>query len=181
MEGYHAWGSFWLDNYTKINQYVITNHILNQALKNSFEFIDNDNVNYCKDICVTSIKSFVNSTINSIVIGVDDELFNKIQNSHYRYVELNYTAATPNDYINYNFITVLVAIIIWCMSKCFPTKHKVTEKESDEQCSICLEDFKLNEEIEFTLCQHLFHINCLEKWCEINSVCPLCKSEIKIL
>ena len=59
------------------------------------------------------------------------------------------------------------------------TKFKKVEEEEKEQkqsssiCSICLEDISDETKIE-TLCNHIFHLNCLDKW--QNNTCPNCRS-----
>jgi len=53
------------------------------------------------------------------------------------------------------------------------------------QCSICLEDFKLNDECIVLNCnedKHIFHKgndNCsgIKPWLERNNTCPMCRSE----
>uniref|UniRef100_A0A8D0AT46 Ring finger protein 122 n=1 Tax=Salvator merianae TaxID=96440 RepID=A0A8D0AT46_SALMN len=45
-------------------------------------------------------------------------------------------------------------------------------------CAVCLEDFKLKEELGVLPCQHAFHRKCLVKWLEIRCVCPMCNKPI---
>ena len=42
-------------------------------------------------------------------------------------------------------------------------------------CSICLEEN--NNEMSTTLCDHVFHTECINKWFETNRQCPLCRYE----
>ena len=46
------------------------------------------------------------------------------------------------------------------------------------ECIICLEDMKFNEDLILVKCSHIYHKECLEKWMVRRSVCPLC--DIKI-
>ncbi|XP_053822305.1 RING finger protein 122 isoform X2 [Vidua chalybeata] len=41
-------------------------------------------------------------------------------------------------------------------------------------CAVCLEDFRLQEELGVLPCQHAFHRKCLLKWLEVRCVCPMC-------
>ena len=41
------------------------------------------------------------------------------------------------------------------------------------ECCICMEEIICQEETTF--CGHKFHINCINKWCETNNVCPMCR------
>ncbi|OMP05937.1 Zinc finger, RING-type [Corchorus olitorius] len=46
---------------------------------------------------------------------------------------------------------------------------------SGKDCSICLEEFKINEEARQMPCKHFFHSNCVEKWLRIHGSCPVCR------
>lgn len=45
-------------------------------------------------------------------------------------------------------------------------------KKSFGECSICLEDMKLN--LEALPCGHLFHKKCIQTWSNKKKVCPIC-------
>ena len=66
--------------------------------------------------------------------------------------------------------------------------EKVVDEEfikNDKQCSICLEDFKLNDKYIELPCSgepHFFHSgdeNCsgIKPWLERNNTCPMCRTE----
>jgi len=46
------------------------------------------------------------------------------------------------------------------------------------ECIICLEDMKYNEDLILVKCSHIYHKECLEKWMVRRSVCPLCNIKI---
>ena len=48
-----------------------------------------------------------------------------------------------------------------------------------DECTICLNGYKLNETKKTTDCNHIFHEECLEKWLTTNNSCPLCRTELK--
>ena len=52
---------------------------------------------------------------------------------------------------------------------------RFTEEMKDKECSICLEEFKKDEEVIKIECQHYFHRTCIEDWFNINITCPLCR------
>lgn len=41
-------------------------------------------------------------------------------------------------------------------------------------CSICLKDINDNNKF-ITDCNHIFHIECINKWYKISHRCPLCR------
>ncbi|KAM8885135.1 RING finger protein 122 isoform 2-T2 [Spinachia spinachia] len=45
-------------------------------------------------------------------------------------------------------------------------------------CAVCLEDFKVKDELGVLPCQHAFHRKCLVKWLEVRCVCPMCNKHI---
>uniref|UniRef100_A0A3Q2YMX1 RING finger protein 122 n=1 Tax=Hippocampus comes TaxID=109280 RepID=A0A3Q2YMX1_HIPCM len=47
-----------------------------------------------------------------------------------------------------------------------------------QTCAVCLEDFKVKDELGVLPCQHAFHQKCLVKWLEVRCVCPMCNKPI---
>ena len=43
------------------------------------------------------------------------------------------------------------------------------------QCSVCWEDFSLNESVRQLHCDHLFHEACIVPWLELHGTCPVCR------
>jgi hypothetical protein len=41
-----------------------------------------------------------------------------------------------------------------------------------------LSKFSNGEDIRELPCTHIFHMECVDKWLQINALCPLCKAEI---
>lgn len=51
------------------------------------------------------------------------------------------------------------------------------------ECTICLENFKYNDNVIKLGCYHVFHPNCIYKWIcpnQILNTCPTCRQIIKI-
>ena len=61
------------------------------------------------------------------------------------------------------------------------TQQQVDD-DSKKTCSVCLEDFNLEESVKkCSGCQNFFHNNCLQGWLEAdNQTCPLCRSVFRI-
>uniref|UniRef100_A0A673XHW2 Ring finger protein 122 n=1 Tax=Salmo trutta TaxID=8032 RepID=A0A673XHW2_SALTR len=49
---------------------------------------------------------------------------------------------------------------------------------SQQTCAVCLEDFRVKDELGVLPCQHAFHRRCLVKWLEVRCVCPMCNKPI---
>lgn len=61
--------------------------------------------------------------------------------------------------------------------------HKVSAAEGAEsdvqnQCSVCLEQFKDGEELRMLPCMHRYHCGCIDRWLAQSPACPVCKHEI---
>ena len=49
--------------------------------------------------------------------------------------------------------------------------------DAKAQCSVCWDDFKLEEEVRQLKCDHIFHENCIIPWLELHNTCPVCRKE----
>jgi hypothetical protein len=54
-------------------------------------------------------------------------------------------------------------------------KYDESRHSSQKNCSICLEEYKKNDNINVLKCNHIFHNNCLKMWLLNNNTCPLCR------
>ncbi|XWS40888.1 hypothetical protein CRYUN_Cryun17cG0034700 [Craigia yunnanensis] len=50
---------------------------------------------------------------------------------------------------------------------------RIKVKGSGNDCSICLEEFKVDEEAREMPCKHVFHSDCVEKWLRIQGSYPV--------
>ena len=48
----------------------------------------------------------------------------------------------------------------------------------NDDCSICIEPFKENDEMYRLKCGHIFHTKCIEEWININNICPTCREDV---
>lgn len=55
---------------------------------------------------------------------------------------------------------------------------KYRDSLNDTKCSICLEDFIVDESIKQLRCEHIYHISCLEEWFNEKRICPLCRAHL---
>jgi len=56
-------------------------------------------------------------------------------------------------------------------------KVKITQQQVDKklQCSVCMEDYNVDETVHKLPCDHLFHENCIVPWLELHDTCPVCR------
>ena len=61
------------------------------------------------------------------------------------------------------------------------TKTSLFQEDSENiNCAICQENIIKNDIIRtINLCNHQFHIECIEKWFEKNTKCPICRNDIR--
>lgn len=57
-------------------------------------------------------------------------------------------------------------------------KYDKIEQTNQKNCSICLEEYKKNDNVNILKCNHIFHIHCLNLWLCNNSTCPLCRCDL---
>ena len=51
----------------------------------------------------------------------------------------------------------------------------IIHRRRKNNCSICLENFKLSQDIHVTKCGHPFHAKCFHKWSRVSDTCPTCR------
>lgn len=55
------------------------------------------------------------------------------------------------------------------------------KNDTEDTCSICLENYKKGEEQLSLLCNHQYHKKCITEWFKIKSTCPCCRVDTKNL
>jgi len=53
-----------------------------------------------------------------------------------------------------------------------------TPRDSEEECSICIEGYTPNNNPVKTKCNHYYHRSCLKTWIKEHNTCPLCRTRI---
>ncbi|XP_054816953.1 probable E3 ubiquitin-protein ligase RHG1A [Prosopis cineraria] len=56
--------------------------------------------------------------------------------------------------------------------------EEINERLSNNDCSICLEGFEVDEEAVLMPCSHLFHKICIVNWLQRKHFCPLCRFQL---
>ena len=52
--------------------------------------------------------------------------------------------------------------------------------QTDERCTVCIEDFGKGEEVRVLPCDHIYHLKCIDTWLVRNGTCPVCKFDCRI-
>jgi len=84
-------------------------------------------------------------------------------------------------------VTPLIHIFDICKirlkEKYYNFQLKIYRVNSDDnllldECSICLEKYKVNDKILNLKCDHKFHKDCINQWSKDNNTCPQCRENI---
>ena len=72
---------------------------------------------------------------------------------------------------------------IYCLFEHILKEENYTNNNEKEKCIICLEEIKINENVCYLPCKHVFHFKCIKLYFFDNlcSVCPLCKYDLFII
>ncbi|KAF4358620.1 hypothetical protein F8388_021118 [Cannabis sativa] len=55
---------------------------------------------------------------------------------------------------------------------------KAVEEKTSNICSVCLENFKIGEDMTRLICGHVYHKSCVLEWSHRSGQCPLCRKEL---
>lgn len=56
---------------------------------------------------------------------------------------------------------------------------KLEEEREELNCPICLEDYLEEDILRKMPCDHFYHQECIDQWLKNNSLCPVCKQNIR--
>jgi hypothetical protein len=49
---------------------------------------------------------------------------------------------------------------------------------SSKPCNICMDNYNVDEELTFLVCNHYFHTDCIKHWlCNEKVTCPVCRKD----
>ena len=87
--------------------------------------------------------------------------------------QLNQNNRANNNMPNYTIIQNKIIKI-----KEYTFNNELESEESEESCSICLENYKKNDTINILKCGHKYHEKCIDEWIGTNDNCPLYRLSI---
>ncbi|KAI8866867.1 hypothetical protein GQ42DRAFT_127619, partial [Ramicandelaber brevisporus] len=58
------------------------------------------------------------------------------------------------------------------------SKQNEDNDSNETNCSICIEEFSIGDQVRTLPCRHTFHASCIDPWLSTtNATCPLCKQD----
>ncbi|KAI8867389.1 hypothetical protein GQ42DRAFT_126814 [Ramicandelaber brevisporus] len=58
------------------------------------------------------------------------------------------------------------------------SKQNEDNDSTETNCSICIEEFSIGDQVRTLPCRHKFHASCIDPWLSTtNATCPLCKQD----
>lgn len=86
-------------------------------------------------------------------------------------------AAIGSAVLGYGIYKVLTAEEV---DKIPVSKLSRSDAEKGNECAICLDPLKLNDQIKIIRnCRHIYHAYCINQWIVTNASCPLCRGNTK--
>lgn len=58
-------------------------------------------------------------------------------------------------------------------------RKRSSDKDSVEECRVCLNGYKSGERLALLGCKHEYHIDCIKEWLKRNASCPICRQDVK--
>ncbi|KAA3457765.1 E3 ubiquitin-protein ligase MBR2-like [Gossypium australe] len=54
-------------------------------------------------------------------------------------------------------------------------------EKDDVKCSICQEEYVVGDEVGRLLCEHGYHVGCIQQWLQVKNWCPICKASAEAM
>ncbi|KAG6469749.1 hypothetical protein ZIOFF_070680 [Zingiber officinale] len=83
--------------------------------------------------------------------------------------------------------TVSTALTEEALSKCLKRSKYVpissipglsSLSESNAKCTICQEEWMVDDELGTLGCEHFYHVQCIDQWLRLKNWCPICKASV---
>lgn len=57
-------------------------------------------------------------------------------------------------------------------------KEDFENKDFNDTCAVCIENYRISDVVRILPCKHLFHKSCIDQWLLEKRTCPMCKMDI---
>ncbi|KAG6467093.1 hypothetical protein ZIOFF_072560 [Zingiber officinale] len=83
--------------------------------------------------------------------------------------------------------TVSTALTEEALSKCLKRSKYVpissipglsSLSEGNVKCTICQEEWMVDDELGTLRCEHFYHVQCIDQWLRLKNWCPICKASV---
>ena len=194
-----------ISRYASLNNVIKQVHNINLCIKQKLNYTEPTWIGIINNMKCSNLhlKHYKREGLNMIItynntFNTEDVpigyIKNQINVKNGDYIKIVYERHVFN-FFNIYYILFFSILICFALTKCQTyyeyilklfyrkrLKHiKYKDTMNDSQCTICIEEFLLNEKICILECKHMFHINCLDDWIttkKANVKCPNCNSNI---
>ena len=141
---------------------------------------------------IYNILNSMSSHVSSSLENSQPRSYNGNQNNYDNFDMRSNSANSENDYHEERMENIRKKYGNGLMIKCLLKKQvesieydKKLEETFGDKCTICMDEFQIGVKIYKTPCEHIFHINCFDKYLKgINKkdklVCPNCNQNLLI-
>ena len=56
-------------------------------------------------------------------------------------------------------------------------RRSIPNRQSGQTCSVCMEVI-MTDDLQYLPCAHVFHRECISKWFDRSTTCPVCRTEL---
>ena len=166
--------------YYKNNNSHNNNHNNSSNNYNNGNNNNNDRITYNHQSNISFNRNQINSVIPPIQSGNNfSSLINFLNNNVSRNLLISSPARLNTEYIFYNPLSLNQKKEKKKNEYSWLKKERLSEelmnkKKEGYECSICLENIKINEDINILKCGHIFHYKCIEELLDHNdNKCPI--------
>jgi len=155
----------------RVNQQIV-NNISNIRRHFQYNSEHNEHNEYNEDDMLYTSNNLINQDYNLNNI-------NNIQNTFINDL-FNIFNQTINETIDQEFEDVKVTLTPEQFSELKNIKISTqnVNQYSSKPCNICMDNYNVDEELTFLVCNHYFHTDCIKHWlCNEKVTCPVCRKD----
>lgn len=164
----------------QLNQQII-NNIYN--IRRHLEYSNSDTSSFQQDASLMENSVIVDDIYP---LNYEDNNFNinnfNINNFNNTFINdlFNIFNQTINENIEQEFEDIKVTLTPEQFSqlKCEKISNDNVDRYCNKPCNICMDNYNVDEEITFLVCNHYFHTDCIKHWlCNEKVTCPVCRKD----
>ncbi|KAJ3701213.1 hypothetical protein LUZ61_004918 [Rhynchospora tenuis] len=72
------------------------------------------------------------------------------------------------------------SVIATLLVVAYQKRREDEDGDGPDECTVCLGELEEGEKVRvLPRCEHLFHVDCIDKWLFSHSTCPVCRASVK--